>query len=492
MFKVILTIGSIQVLAVFLQFIKSKVIAVYLGPAGVGVVGTIDQFVQFAAFVSVLGFPAASIKFLSKAHSEGEESFQKSYSGFFKSLLFLSAAGAILTISVIILKPGIIGEELQEYKLFLILGLLTLPTFTLLALFGNVFAAAQKFKLSSVLVLLTNLVSMLAAVAGVVYADILGLYIGNILMGVLITILTMIYFRKKLGLSFYDRRSNIVRELKNNPVIFSTALLLYFSAITASLSYLTARFAILENFGEVEAGLLHGVMVLSFAFGTALYPAINIYLNPLVNRQVEKEIKIGQAVQFQRKLVFLLSLAAIPILMFPKLMLTLMLSDKFAVVSQFVYLFVLSQFIVQLAGIYQSLLIGLDDVKSYTLITGAGQILSACLSLILVPHFGIKGVAFAFLIGNTGNFIVSLVRLIVKYGFSLPPGVAFLIGYTFLVLCLTGVICSQVAELDVISFSAKIIILLLFGSSLWLFLNRDEKAYLIALRRRILTTKSSI
>ncbi|MGI9036154.1 MAG: oligosaccharide flippase family protein [Pyrinomonadaceae bacterium] len=490
MFKIILTIGIFQVLAVFIQFIKSKVVAVYLGPAGVGIVGTIDQFVQLAAFVSVFGFPAASIKFLSKAHSESEDAFKRSCAGFFKSLLFLSAAGAFLIIAAILLKPNLLGAELEKYKLFVMLGLLTLPTFSLTALFGNVFAASQKFKASSLLFLMTGAVSAVAAVAGVIYADIFGLYVGNLLAGVFVIAAVMIYFREKLGLSFYDRQTNIIKEFKSNPAIFSTALLLYLSAITASLSYLTARYAVLANFGETQAGLLHAALVLAFAFGTALYPAINIYLNPLVNRNAEREIKIRQAIQFQRKLALMLSAAAMPILMFPKLMLTIMFSEKFAGVGETVYLFVLSQFIVQLAGVYQSLLVGLDDVKSYTFITSATQIVSAGMCLLLVPHYGIRGAALGFLIGNSLNFAVCLIWLIVKYKFSVAPQIGFLLGYIFIVLFLTGLICGQFAEWDIIIVSVKIAVLLLFGGSLFLFLNGEEKASLNVLRRKIFSEKS--
>jgi O-antigen/teichoic acid export membrane protein len=118
MFKIILTIGSIQALAVCVQFIKSKMVAVYLGPAGVGVVGTIDQFVQLIAYISSLSLPAASIKFLSKSHSEGQEAFKRSYAGFFKLLFLLSVAGAVLTAGTTLLKPDLLGEQVEKYKLF--------------------------------------------------------------------------------------------------------------------------------------------------------------------------------------------------------------------------------------------------------------------------------------------------------------------------------------------------------------------------------------
>lgn len=482
MFKIILTIGTIQAVAVFIQFIKSKIVAIYLGPAGVGVVGTIDQFVQLVAFVSVFGIPAASIKFLSKAHSEGDEVFKRSYAGFFKILLLLSATGAVLTIGIILLKSNILGEELEKYRLFLILGLLTIPTFTLTTLFINVFAAVGKSKASSLLVVITNATLMTAAVTGVIAAGVFGLYIGSVLAGVVLTVAVMIYFRRNLGLPIYDCQTNTRQKFKRNPDIFSIAAMLYLSAITASLSLLAARYSILKNFGEVEAGLLHGLIALSLAFGMALYPAINLYLTPLINRDVEKGIKIHLAVQFQRKIALILSIAALPILMFPRLMLTILFSAEFAGISQLLFLFVMSQFIVQLAGVYQALLVGIDDVKSYTAITTGGQMLSAFMCVLLVPYFGIKGVAFGFLTANSCVFLLTLMRLVITHGFTIPINIVLLFAYTFAVLFLAGFVCSGNAEWDVSIILIKIVFSFLFGGSLWLFLSKEEKVYLSALR----------
>jgi O-antigen/teichoic acid export membrane protein len=59
MLKAILAIGGIQGIAIAIQFARTKVVAVLLGPEGVGVVSTIDQIVQFAAFAVALSLPLA-------------------------------------------------------------------------------------------------------------------------------------------------------------------------------------------------------------------------------------------------------------------------------------------------------------------------------------------------------------------------------------------------------------------------------------------------
>ncbi len=328
---------------------------------------------------------------------------------------------------------------------------------------------------------------MFTVAIGVIYAGIFGIYVGNIIAGILVAFATLIYLRSNLGLPLFNRKIPLIKELRNNPLILTTSLMLYCSAITAALSYLAARYSILANFGEIQAGLLHSVMVLSFAFGTFLYPAINIYLNPLVNRNVEQSVKAYQVIQFQRKIVLVMGLAALPILMFPKFILTMMFSETFATVGEFAYLFVLSQFVVQLAGIYQSLLIGFNDVKSYTLITCTTQIISAALCFYLAPQFGIKGIAFGFLIGNVLNLAACLIKLTFKYDFSLPLNITSLTAFIFVILFLTGEISNWFIEWNVNVILVKILFSLFFCVILYSFLNPEEKAYLKIMSSKILT-----
>jgi O-antigen/teichoic acid export membrane protein len=462
---------------------------VYLGPAGVGVIGTIDQFVQLVAYASSLSLPAASIKFLSKSHSAGQREFERSYAGFFKLLLLLSIGAAVLTTAAVLFKSDLLGAEIEKYRLVLILGLLTLPVFNLTTLFINVFAAAQKFKASSLLVVIINATTMGATITGIMIDGMFGLYLSNLFAGIMLAGCVMIYFREKLRLPLYDTQTNIWAEFKQSPEISLLAMMLYFGAIAALLAYLVARYSVLKNFGETEAGLLHGVIAVSLALGMALNPAINLYLTPLVNRNVERSVKIRETIQFQRKMALILSLAALPILMFPQLTLTIMFSTKFAAVSQLVFLFVMSQFLLQLAGAYQALLISLDDVKIYTVIVTLGQLLFALVSFLSVSYFGIKGVAFGLFLGNSFIFSLNLIRLIAKHDFFIPLNLGLLLVYSFSVLLLTGWLCSQFAELDITNTLYKIVFFIIFGGSLFLFLNKEEKAYLGILREKFFWRK---
>src|SRR5882672_2219557 len=85
-FRTIVAIGAVQVITMLFTLVRSKVVAISAGPAGVGAISVVDQVVVLVAQISTFSLPYASIKMLSAAHSEGRESFARGYSAFLRLL----------------------------------------------------------------------------------------------------------------------------------------------------------------------------------------------------------------------------------------------------------------------------------------------------------------------------------------------------------------------------------------------------------------------
>ncbi len=486
MLKVILSIGTIQIIAIAIQFVRSKIVAVTLGPAGVGVVSTIDQTVQFVAFATALSIPLASVKFLSKAHSEGHEQFKRCYAGFLHLLALLAVAGTALAIGLVFLRPQTFGAEVEKYQIYLLIALISVPTFVLGGFFTNVFASAQNYRISAALAVITNSATTIAVITGILAAGVLGLFIGGSLASVSVTLGIIIYLWKKFDLPFFADGKNSVKEIWQSPKIVSFTAMLYFGSVSYSLSLLVARYAILANFGEAETGLLQGALVLSTAIGMILNPANGLYLTPILNRNIERSEKLQHAAEFERKMTVILILVMLPVVMFPQLMLAILFSTKFAAVGSLVFLFISGQFITQLAGIHQSLLIGLDDMKSYTVIVTGGQIGFAVLAWFLAPYYGIKGIALASIISGLTIFSLTFIRLKFKHGFSVPRGLSLLITYSLSVLLLTGWVCSQTNEWSIAASVVKLTFFAFFALSLLFLLSKEERLVIYGLRHKIL------
>ncbi|RME96431.1 MAG: O-antigen translocase, partial [Bacteroidetes bacterium] len=72
-FKATSLFGGVQVLQIVISIIRSKAIAVLLGPAGMGIVGLLTSGAQMVAGLSNLGLGTSAIKDVSAAHAAGDK-----------------------------------------------------------------------------------------------------------------------------------------------------------------------------------------------------------------------------------------------------------------------------------------------------------------------------------------------------------------------------------------------------------------------------------
>src|SRR5258708_5439478 len=131
MLKAILTVGAIQVVAILISIARSKMVALLLGPEGVGIVSVIDQVVQLVAYISALSLPLAAMRFMSRAHSEGEDQFQRTYSLFLSIILTLSSIGALVGVAIALLRPLWLGPELFQFNGVVAIAVLAVPAMIL-------------------------------------------------------------------------------------------------------------------------------------------------------------------------------------------------------------------------------------------------------------------------------------------------------------------------------------------------------------------------
>ena len=81
-----------------------------------------------------------------------------------------------------------------------------------------------------------------------------------------------------------------------------------------------------------------------------------------------------------------------------------------------VAVFVMAEAVLLVAGVYQALLIGFDDIAGFLASTVAGQLLTIALAHWLVVPLGGKGVGIAFLAGNSVILVAPATRLLQRHG----------------------------------------------------------------------------
>jgi O-antigen/teichoic acid export membrane protein len=494
MLKMIVTIGAIQFLAIVINLVRSKAVAVLLGPEGVGTISVIDQVVQFAAYLSAFSLPLASIKFLSRAHSQGAEEFRRMYSAFLTLLFTLAAAGTAITMAVILFRPETFGVTLARLRVPMLVAAASIPAMSILGFITNVLAAAQKTRSSAVMAVASNSAQTTGVIVGLLAASVLGLYTGSLVMNITLVVGMIIYLKVALGLPLRLNLRGFAGEMRASRELFAYSVCLYLAAAVYSFSLLMARMAVLAKLGESAAGLLQSVIALAAAIGLVLSPTNGLYITPIMNREIPAAEKMRTSTEFQKRLIVVLALIGMPMALFPDVLVQVLFSQRFLAAAPQLYLFITAQCILQIAGVYQAVLVGLDDLKFYTLFTCGGFGALGILARILAPRHGIAGVGVAFTCGTSLVLLMSWLRTSRRFGYSLPPALLGLMCYTFSAMLVGGAALGAYRTSDLAMSALKVGVYICFAAGLMLFQKREERDALYGLwaRFRSNTAVSSI
>lgn len=475
MLGTLFSIGAIQILIMVVLLARSKALSLLLGPAGFGVVATIDQTVTTVVSLSALSLPFTGMKFMAHSHSLGPDRFQRTFSSFLRALSILALAAVLVMTALLAAWPQVLGADLVRYRPYLAVAILGVPALSLSMLFVNTLAAGQATRASAWLNFGFTAALAAAAVGGAWADGIGGLYATSVSIGVVATVLAFACVHRRLGLKVFARGSSLVRELREDPTIVTYSVMLYLTLVAHSFTLLWARYAVLSRFGETEAGLLQAHLGIALTVGAVAAPMTNLYLIPLVNRAAPVHEKARAVDRFATKLPILTLLGALPFVLFPSFAIGTLYSREFLAGAQLLGLFVLWQCLQQIVSVYLHLLIGLDDVRWVALVTCGSYACSWALISLLLPSFGRAAVALALIAAMVlwGGAIA--VRLSLKFGVSIPLRTWVRVAGSLAILATGGVLFSSAAESSLVGIAQRAAFVLAAVAVIALDMTSEEK-----------------
>lgn len=479
MLRIIATIGAIQILTILVAVLRSKIMAVMLGPEGVGIISLVDQVVQVVARVSAFSLPFAVLKFLSRAQSQGGESFRRTYSGLLRLLLYLTSAGAIIALTAVFWPSELLGQDFSPYRAFLIPALLAVPAIALHSFLSHVLAADGKARNSALMLLSIGIVLVIATFIGISVAGIRGFYWANLIASVSVVIAVILFLKSSRGLAIFVRDLSLGTVLRENAGILTFSFILTVSSFAEPLSYFVARYTILQNYGVAQTGLLAAGIALAASLSLVLAPTNGLYLTPILNRDIAKPAKISAALQYQSRLTLIIGAAAMPLVLFAPWLISILYSPAFIAIRSVLFVFVVAQSVALLAGVYQALIIGFDDLKPYGVIVATSQLMLGVASFLLAPRFGIIGVAIGFLISSLMMFVSTLAYLRIRHGLSLPPSLSLSIGYGIGAVLVFGAVFSRLDFSNPLTTLSGVLLYAVFLLSFLFLLTRQERRLIL-------------
>src|SRR5688572_7161843 len=116
MLNALLTLGGLQLLTMLVLLLRTKTLAIMLGPDGVGLLGIVDKLLATVAQTVSLSLPFAAVRFLPELWSRSQDEFVGIAHRMRNLLLLLSLIATVFGLATTTFWPQSWGKELLPYE----------------------------------------------------------------------------------------------------------------------------------------------------------------------------------------------------------------------------------------------------------------------------------------------------------------------------------------------------------------------------------------
>ncbi len=390
------------VIRVIAGFVSVKIIAVYIGPSGLALVGQMQSFIAMMSSIASAGIGGGVVKYTAE-HYEDEATKQKIWSSALKITLVLIVPMAI---AVIFLADFISLKLLHttDYSSIFIVYAVSIVFFVLNGLLTSILNGQKEIKRLTLLNIAGALFGLGITIALVVNYQLYGALIAGIVSQSVVFFITLgfvlksSWFKLSLFLGSLDREYTI-KLLKYSAMALT-------SAISIPLSHMYLRDYIGTNIGWDEAGYWQAIWRISETYLMLVTMTLSVYYLPKLS-SIQDRSELKKELVYGYKIIMpLVIIMALGIYLFRDFVITILFTPKFAPMAE-LFLYQLIGDVFKIA----SWLLG------YIMIAKAMTRMFIISELAFVVSFVVLSVVFMHLYGIIGMTIGFMVNYMIYLGF---------------------------------------------------------------------------
>ncbi|NDP22538.1 MAG: oligosaccharide flippase family protein [Paludibacter sp.] len=431
-FKTTSLFGGVQFLNIIISIIRTKLIAVFIGPAGMGIISLLNSAINIINGASSLGIETSAVKHISGDYKEND----------------LNSVSRIITIvKKLVLVTGIIGA------LFTVFFSSWLSVFT----FGNTDYTAA-FIFISITVLFKQLTSaQLAVLQGLrkmrllakanFYGNLLGLLVSiplyyyyridaivpTIIVISLSALLSSFYFSNKVGIQREDLSGRqIISEGKS---VVKLGILLTISGLLTLLTTYLVQIYVGKLGGLEEVGLYNAGFTLLNSYVGIIFTVMSTDYFPRLSAISDDNVKVRASV-IQQSFISILIITPIIVLFltFIPLIVQIIYTPKFDLIIPMVCFGILGMLFRAVSWSMGFILIAKGDSKMFLRTAIGFNSISLFLNILGYYYYGLEGLGFSFLIYYVIHFLGLKLITQKRYGFYFEKDF-YLIYLVCIVMC---------------------------------------------------------
>lgn len=438
-FKATTLFGGVQVYQILISIIRSKIIAVLLGTAGVGLQGLYQSTLALVQSFSSLGLSQSAVRDVSEANGSGDiDRIGKTISAFRKLVWFTGLLGTIL---VIVLSPVLSNVTFGNYDYtipFIVLS------FTLLI---DQLSSGQKVVLQGLrrikdLARASAIGATLGLIVSIPIYYVLGIrgIVPTIIVNSITGFIIFWFFSRKI--SFPKKELTAKQTWTEGKWMVRMGIAMSVSGIFATVISYVIKLFIMRRGGENAVGLYQAGFAIINTYVGMVFTAIGTDFYPRLAAVNQDNAECRKIVSQQGEIAthILAPLLCFCVLLMP-VILRILYSNQFLDAGPFVLwccpgmMFKLASWLIA----YQ--FVAKAEARLFIITEIVGGAIYLTLSLIGYKYGGLMGLGIAFSVNYLIYLVVVYVIAALRYEFTLSKG---FIGPFLIQLCIVGSILAMV------------------------------------------------
>ncbi|MEK4083018.1 O-antigen translocase [Psychrobacillus sp. FSL K6-1415] len=403
-FKTSLLSGLSTVIKLLSGLIVNKVVAVYIGPAGIALIG---QFQNFLSIITTFGNGAISsgvTKYVAEFHETDIKRRNDFISAsFIITFIFSVICGVLLFLGSSFLSEWIL-KTVEFSKVFKLLGItLILISFNIILL--SIINGIKKIKLFIAINICSSILSLFVTSFLTIFTGLFGALLSMIIVQSIVIVITLPLVKKKLDLQF-NMNIHIEKEIFKKLLAFS--LMAIVSVLSVSISQIAIRNHLIKEFSLEEAGRWQSVWMISTMYLMVMTTAFSTYYLPKLSElqessEIRKEIFSGYKIILPFTLI-----TALMIYFLRDFIITILFTPEFIEMRSLFAFQLIGDFLKMTSWSLAFLMIAKAMTKTYIITEIICSISFYIITIILTKNNGLIGVTQAYALNYLAYLIIMI------------------------------------------------------------------------------------
>ena len=480
LFKNTIYLLTTRVVKFAINFIRTKLIAIFLGTLGAGIIVQLNQLTESMTQFSLLSMNDGLVKEIAESN-KSEKEFNQKLSSLIKSYIVM-----VLFISMLVLVVSIyFSKELNKYFLgsdkyygYFLIGLVSFPILVINSISFAILKSFKEIKYIARSEIVVVVINLLIFIPMIYFGGLTGVVI-HLTISLTIILLINQYYAKTIVLNNYKISIKDILKAKVNRKAINGFFVFAGYGLTAGIALLftdlSTRAIVVTKLGISQIGIYSPVIVWAGLFTSFIIPSIGTYLYPrFCECKSDSEVVgiLNDSLRFVTLLMLPILLISIPIRF---QIIPLFYSKEFINAGNFLPWHFLGLLFFLWRYAFIQAMIPTGRLKIVGIVTIITCLIDFFVVYILVPIIGLYGLMLKFLVSPIIIFVFYIFYWKSQIQFRFEPKNIIILGYTLISFTLMIIFEKYVTS----NYKIDLLIgLLLTGSSL-LILDKSERKYIV-------------